>query len=157
MPAAEGEVVRVRLRVTVTAERHCLVLDDPLPAVLEAVDLSLRTVSPFGAYVEQQLEPRDAARFVARLARWHAEAYDPLAQLYGEAVDVAALLDELLGQVLAAATARSEALRTLDDVREIDASLEAMATRVGGPSAAPAGACRRRAGTMSPRRPPTSI
>lgn len=45
---AEGELVRVRLRVTVPTERHFVVLDDPLPAGLEPVDLSLRTVSPFG-------------------------------------------------------------------------------------------------------------
>jgi uncharacterized protein YfaS (alpha-2-macroglobulin family) len=41
---AEGELVRVRLRLTVPAERHFVVLDDALPAGLEAVDLSLRTV-----------------------------------------------------------------------------------------------------------------
>jgi uncharacterized protein YfaS (alpha-2-macroglobulin family) len=40
---AEGSLVRVRLRVTVTAERRFLALTDPLPAGLEAVDLSLRT------------------------------------------------------------------------------------------------------------------
>lgn len=45
---AEGDLVRVRLRVTVPVERHFVVLDDPLPAGLEPVDLSLRTVSPFG-------------------------------------------------------------------------------------------------------------
>ncbi len=45
--AAEGEVVRVRLRITVPEERSMVILDDPLPAGLEAVDLSLRTVSPF--------------------------------------------------------------------------------------------------------------
>lgn len=44
---AEGEVVRVRLRITVPEEREMVILDDPLPAGLEAVDLSLRTVSPF--------------------------------------------------------------------------------------------------------------
>ena len=38
-----GALVRVRLRVTVPRERHMVVLDDPLPAGLEAVDLSLRT------------------------------------------------------------------------------------------------------------------
>ncbi len=43
----EGDVVRVRLRVTVPGEREMVVLEDPLPAGLEAVDLSLRTVSPF--------------------------------------------------------------------------------------------------------------
>ena len=44
-----GELVRVRLRITVPDERHFVVVDDPLPAGLEAVDLSLRTVSPLGA------------------------------------------------------------------------------------------------------------
>ena len=41
----EGDLVRVRLRVTVPSTRYFLVLDDPLPAGLEAVDLSLRTAS----------------------------------------------------------------------------------------------------------------
>ncbi len=45
--AKEGELVRVRLRVTVTAERYFVVLDDALPAGLEPVDLSLRTMSAF--------------------------------------------------------------------------------------------------------------
>ena len=40
---AAGALVRVRLRVTVPRERHMVVLDDALPAGLEAVDLSLRT------------------------------------------------------------------------------------------------------------------
>jgi uncharacterized protein YfaS (alpha-2-macroglobulin family) len=40
---AEGELVRVRLRITVPAQRSFLVVDDALPAGLEAVDLSLRT------------------------------------------------------------------------------------------------------------------
>ncbi|MFS8637347.1 MAG: hypothetical protein FWJ74_04630, partial [Gemmatimonadota bacterium] len=58
---AEGELVRVRLRVTVPAERHFVVLDDPLPAGLEPVDLSLRTLSPFGgeeALTGETLEQR---------------------------------------------------------------------------------------------------
>ena len=42
--ATEGELVRVRLRITAPAERQFVVLDDALPAGLEAVDLSLRTV-----------------------------------------------------------------------------------------------------------------
>ncbi|HEY8257339.1 MAG TPA: hypothetical protein VIG08_06755, partial [Gemmatimonadales bacterium] len=41
---AEGELVRVRLRLTAPDDRHFVVLDDPLPAGLEAVDLSLLTV-----------------------------------------------------------------------------------------------------------------
>jgi uncharacterized protein YfaS (alpha-2-macroglobulin family) len=43
MEVAEGELVRVRLRVTVPSERRFVVLDDALPAGLEAVDLSLRS------------------------------------------------------------------------------------------------------------------
>ncbi len=39
----EGELVRVRLRITVPADREFVVVDDALPAGLEAVDLSLRT------------------------------------------------------------------------------------------------------------------
>lgn len=39
----EGELVRVRLRIRVPNERHFFILDDPLPAGLEAVDVSLRT------------------------------------------------------------------------------------------------------------------
>jgi len=41
----EGDIVRVRLRVTVSSTRQFLVLDDALPAGLEAIDLSLRTAS----------------------------------------------------------------------------------------------------------------
>jgi uncharacterized protein YfaS (alpha-2-macroglobulin family) len=40
---AEGELVRVRVRVSVPAERQFVIVDDPLPAGLEAIDLSLRT------------------------------------------------------------------------------------------------------------------
>ncbi|HUC41540.1 MAG TPA: hypothetical protein VMR92_11935, partial [Gemmatimonadales bacterium] len=41
--APEGSLVRVRLRITVAADRQFVALTDPLPAGLEAVDLSLRT------------------------------------------------------------------------------------------------------------------
>jgi uncharacterized protein YfaS (alpha-2-macroglobulin family) len=41
----EGELVRVRIRVTVRADREFVAIEDPLPAGLEAVDLSLRTSS----------------------------------------------------------------------------------------------------------------
>ena len=40
----EGELVRVRLRVTVPEDRAFVVVDDALPAGLEAIDLTLRTV-----------------------------------------------------------------------------------------------------------------
>jgi hypothetical protein len=41
---AEGDLVRVRVRVTVPEDRSFVVVDDGLPAGLEAIDLSLRTV-----------------------------------------------------------------------------------------------------------------
>ena len=41
--APEGSLVRVRLRISVAADRQFVALTDPLPAGLEAVDLSLRT------------------------------------------------------------------------------------------------------------------
>jgi uncharacterized protein YfaS (alpha-2-macroglobulin family) len=41
----EGEIVRVRLRVTVSANRQFVALEDPLPAGLEAIDFNLRTSS----------------------------------------------------------------------------------------------------------------
>jgi uncharacterized protein YfaS (alpha-2-macroglobulin family) len=39
---AAGELVRVRLRVTVPTDREFVALEDPLPAGLEVVDMSLR-------------------------------------------------------------------------------------------------------------------
>jgi uncharacterized protein YfaS (alpha-2-macroglobulin family) len=56
---AEGDVVRVRIRVTVPEERQMVVVDDPLPAGLEAVDLSLRTVSPFAASLDEEAQGRE--------------------------------------------------------------------------------------------------
>jgi uncharacterized protein YfaS (alpha-2-macroglobulin family) len=45
----EGDLVRVRLRVTVPADRAFVALEDPLPAGLEPVDTGLRT-SSLGAF-----------------------------------------------------------------------------------------------------------
>jgi len=42
---AAGQLVRVRLRITVPSDREFVIVDDALPAGLEAVDLSLRTAS----------------------------------------------------------------------------------------------------------------
>jgi uncharacterized protein YfaS (alpha-2-macroglobulin family) len=39
----EGDLVRVRLRITVNGDREFVAVEDPLPAGLEAVDLNLRT------------------------------------------------------------------------------------------------------------------
>jgi uncharacterized protein YfaS (alpha-2-macroglobulin family) len=58
--ATEGDLVRVRLRVTVPADRQFVVLEDLLPAGLEPVDLSLRTegVGPFATTAFAQQEQR---------------------------------------------------------------------------------------------------
>lgn len=52
-PAAsvrEGELVRVRLRVTVPNQREFVAVEDHLPAGLEVVDLSLRTSGTLGPF-----------------------------------------------------------------------------------------------------------
>ena len=60
---AEGELVRVRLRITVPAARDFVVLDDALPAGLEAVDLSLRTAAQSaGPGAKHGDEPADEER-----------------------------------------------------------------------------------------------
>ena len=46
----EGDLVRVRLRVTAPRDREFVVVDDPLPAGLEAVDQSLRTAGALPPY-----------------------------------------------------------------------------------------------------------
>ncbi len=76
---AEGELVRVRLRITVPAERQFVVLDDPLPAGLEAVDLSLRTtgvlVGP-GATREEQTEHDEAEAETRYPWGWYYGSWD---------------------------------------------------------------------------------
>jgi len=68
----EGDLVRVRLRVTVPGDRQFVALDDALPAGLEAVDLSLRTSATLGPFASEtstatsaQGEPDPQARFPA--------------------------------------------------------------------------------------------
>ena len=46
----EGELVRVRLRVIIPRDREFVAITDPLPAGLEAVDLSLRTSSTLAPF-----------------------------------------------------------------------------------------------------------
>ena len=46
----QGDILRVRLRVVVPNAREFLVLDEPLPAGLEAVDASLRTTGRLGPF-----------------------------------------------------------------------------------------------------------
>jgi uncharacterized protein YfaS (alpha-2-macroglobulin family) len=47
----EGDLVRVRLRVTVPAERQFVAVEDPLPAGLEPVDLRLKTSGTLQPFV----------------------------------------------------------------------------------------------------------
>jgi hypothetical protein len=82
---AAGALVRVRLRVTVPRERHMVVLDDALPAGLEAVDLSLRTTGlPPGVGAADSLSagpleerPDQPARAVWGYGRWEAGWWSP--------------------------------------------------------------------------------
>jgi uncharacterized protein YfaS (alpha-2-macroglobulin family) len=79
--AEEGELVRVRLRITVPSERQFVVLDDALPAGLEAIDLSLRTVSslpgPGAAMVpEGEEEAREGAEQEDTGVPWYYGSWD---------------------------------------------------------------------------------
>jgi hypothetical protein len=74
----EGELVRVRLRLTVPATRQFVVLDDALPAGLEAVDLSLRTASAMpgpGASAPREAEQGDTPQW--GFGRWDAGWWSP--------------------------------------------------------------------------------
>ncbi len=79
-----GELVRVRMRVTVPTDRQFVVVDDALPAGLEAVDLSLRTASLApGPGVDQQtqyLSPGEAedegSEGEAPESRWYYGSWD---------------------------------------------------------------------------------
>jgi alpha-2-macroglobulin len=61
--AREGELVRVRLRVSIDSEKRFLVLDDPLPAGLEAVDLSLRTLAGVAAFAASNPDQLNEAQW----------------------------------------------------------------------------------------------
>jgi uncharacterized protein YfaS (alpha-2-macroglobulin family) len=52
----EGDLVRVRLRVTVPADRQFVAVEDPLPAGLEPVDLRLRTSGSLKPFVTPESE-----------------------------------------------------------------------------------------------------
>ncbi|UCF18814.1 MAG: Ig-like domain-containing protein [Gemmatimonadota bacterium] len=60
---AEGNLVRVKLRITVPSERYFVVIDDALPAGLEAVDLSLRTVGSLPSAQEEGRESDEEGRW----------------------------------------------------------------------------------------------
>ena len=79
---AEGDLVRVRLRITVPTTRQFVVVDDALPAGLEAVDLSLRTASAMpGPGASMTPEPADQERQEAApqwgFGRWDSGWWSP--------------------------------------------------------------------------------
>ena len=79
---AEGDLVRVRLRITVPTTRQFVVVDDALPAGLEAVDLSLRTASAMpGPGASMTPEPVDQERQESApqwgFGRWDAGWWSP--------------------------------------------------------------------------------
>jgi hypothetical protein len=78
----EGELVRVRLRITVPTTRQFVVVDDALPAGLEAVDLSLRTASAMpgpGASTPQEPIDREQRESSPQwgFGRWDAGWWSP--------------------------------------------------------------------------------
>ena len=56
----EGDLVRVRLRVTVPADRQFVAVEDPLPAGLEPVDLSLLTSGTLKPFLSAGSEAAEA-------------------------------------------------------------------------------------------------
>lgn len=57
----EGDLVRVRLRVTVPADREFVAVEDPLPAGLEVIDSQLRTSASLDAFATQESEAAQRA------------------------------------------------------------------------------------------------
>jgi uncharacterized protein YfaS (alpha-2-macroglobulin family) len=74
--ATEGDLVRVRVRVTVPSERAFVVVDDPLPAGLEAIDLSLRTVGGIARSGAAEPEEGEGTEGTAEGPRWTFGSWD---------------------------------------------------------------------------------
>ncbi|MFN8571187.1 MAG: alpha-2-macroglobulin family protein [Gemmatimonadaceae bacterium] len=66
-----GDLVRVRLRVTAPSDREFVAVEDPLPAGLEVVDVSLRTaaVSPYLTDGAVRTDAERSAQFAANQQR----------------------------------------------------------------------------------------
>jgi uncharacterized protein YfaS (alpha-2-macroglobulin family) len=56
----EGDLVRVRLRVTVPSDRQFVAVEDPLPAGFEPLDMSLRTTGSLKPFVNPQAQAAEA-------------------------------------------------------------------------------------------------
>jgi uncharacterized protein YfaS (alpha-2-macroglobulin family) len=78
----EGELVRVRLRVTVPGDREFVAVEDPLPAGLEAVDLSLRTSATLRPFASPESDSAEARRDMeamgtSHFGRWYGGWWSP--------------------------------------------------------------------------------
>lgn len=82
----EGDLVRVRLRITVPADRQFVAVEDPLPAGLEPVDLRLRTTGTLQPFLTSEAqraaevgdEDRDGPAWQAWLyGRWDGGWWSP--------------------------------------------------------------------------------
>ena len=56
----EGDLVRVRLRVTVPADRQFVAVEDMLPAGLEPIDVTLKTSRELGPFIDANNDPHAA-------------------------------------------------------------------------------------------------
>src|SRR5438309_3958676 len=75
---AEGDLVRVKVRITVPVLRNFVVVDDALPAGLEAVDLSLRTAGlPPVARAEPENESEPAGATAWSYGWWDSGWWSP--------------------------------------------------------------------------------
>ena len=75
---AEGDLVRVKVRITVPVLRNFVVVDDALPAGLEAVDLSLRTAGlPPVARAEPENESEPAGATAWAYGWWDSGWWSP--------------------------------------------------------------------------------
>ena len=72
----EGELVRVRLRVLVPSDREFVAITDPLPAGLEAVDLSLRTSSTLAPFAGAPRREGSAGTTAPPGGRWMYGSWD---------------------------------------------------------------------------------
>src|SRR5262249_30222525 len=61
--APAGQTLRVKLTIVAPQDLHYVVIEDPLPAGAEAVDLSLKTASVAARRAEAASAPRQAWRF----------------------------------------------------------------------------------------------
>jgi amylosucrase len=85
-----------------------------------AASILAAVVAELGPVARDRLGELEGEAFLARLERVHLDVVEPLDVLYGQRADLAALVRELVGDVLDAADERPWALRVVDRRREVD-------------------------------------